>query len=80
LIALLSLLLLLSVSLLIMRVGTVALTPTGLTRESAQFQAHSRRRVYHPQVVARHRPSCTPSHHQVAFFVRLTEPLRCSIG
>jgi hypothetical protein len=35
LIALLSLLFLLSVSLLIMRVGTVTLTLTGLTRESA---------------------------------------------
>jgi hypothetical protein len=40
-IALLSLLLVLSVSLLIMRVGTVALTLTGLSRESAQFQAQS---------------------------------------
>jgi hypothetical protein len=40
-IALLSLLLVLSVSLLIMRVGTVALTLTGLSRESAHFQAQS---------------------------------------
>jgi TrkA-C domain len=40
-IALVSLLLVLSVSLLIMRVGAVALTLTGLSRESARFQAQS---------------------------------------
>jgi hypothetical protein len=40
-IALLSLLVVLSVSLLIMRIGAVALTLTGLSRESARFQAQS---------------------------------------
>ena len=40
-IALLSLLVVLSVSLLIMRIGAVALTMTGLSRESARFQAQS---------------------------------------
>jgi K+/H+ antiporter YhaU regulatory subunit KhtT len=40
-VALLSLLVVLSVSLLIMRVGSMALTMTGLSRESAQFQAQS---------------------------------------